>query len=248
LRHVLRIVPARMNRQHIAIATMTLAKNEQDERPLLDALQRLALDRWPVAVSDGGSRPAFVRALASLPSFTLVAPRAPGLVGQIKASVADACRRDAPFILYTEPDKFEFFDEHLAAFVDAAPDAAGIGIVLAARSPASFDTFPAFQRDTEGTFNRVCAEIVGEQTDYLYGPFLMNRAVAAHLDTARDDIGWGWRPFLFAEARRLGYRVVPIAADLPCPPEQRTDDRDERLHRIRQLRENIDGLLLSACR
>jgi hypothetical protein len=235
-----------MNRNDVAVATMTLARNENEEALLLNSLQRLALDHWRVAVADGGSRPVFVDAIASIPSFTLVAPRAHGLVGQVQASIAAASRLHVPFILYTEPDKFDFFDEHLTAFVADAPDAADIGIVLAARSPASFETFPPVQRDAEGTFNRLCADIVGEQTDYLYGPFLINRGLAPHLDAARDNIGWGWRPFLFTEARRLGYRIVALTRDFPCPPEQRVEDGAARIHRIRQLRENLDGLLLSS--
>lgn len=234
-----------MHRQDVVVATMTLAKDGGDERVLLDALQRLALDRWRVVVADGGSREPFVQAIASLPAFAVVAPRAPGLVGQVKGSIAAACALDTPFILYSEPDKFEFFDEHVADFVAAAPDAADVGVVLAARSPESFDTFPPLQRETEGTFNRLCAEIVGESTDYLYGPFLMRRELAASVDAAPDDIGWGWRPFVFAAARRRGYRIVSIAGDYPCPPEQRSEDHAERIHRIRQLRQNLDGVLRS---
>jgi hypothetical protein len=229
----------------VTVATMTLAKDEDDERVVLDALQRLALDRWRVIVADGGSRAAFVQAIASLASFTLVPPRAPGLLGQIKASVAAASALDTPFILYTEPDKFEFFDEHVAEFVAAAPDTPDVGVVLAARSAASLQTFPPTQRLTETTFNQLCAEIVGKQTDYLYGPFLMPRALAATVEEAPDDIGWGWRPFVFATARRRGYRVVSIAGDFACPEDQRGEDRAERIHRMRQLRQNIDGVLLA---
>jgi hypothetical protein len=241
-----------MNRHDIAVATMTLATGDREERLLLDGLQRLAVDRWPVALSDGGSRPAFVHALGSIPSLTLVAPRTRGLVGQVKASIAAASSLETRFVLYTEPDKFEFFDEHLSAFVSDAPEDGDIGIVLAARSEASFKTFPASQRDAERCFNCLCAGAIGDLSsgtiDYCYGPFVMNRVLAAHVDSARDDLGWGWRPFVFAEARRLGFRVVAVVRDLPCPPDQRLDDRGQRIHRMRQLRQNLDGLLLSVDR
>jgi hypothetical protein len=233
----------RMNRDQVAVATITLARSEDDERAILDALRRLALDRWPVAVSDGGSDAPFVAAVAALPAVTLVPPRTRGLVGQVKASVAAACALDTPFILYTEPDKFEFFDEHLTEFVAAAPDDPSIGVVLAARSPASFAAFPAVQRDTEGTFNRLCSGIIGEATDYLYGPFLMNRALAARVEAARDDLGWGWRPYVFAQAIRLGYRVESVVGDFANPPDSQLDDRAELMHRTRQLHQNLDGLL-----
>lgn len=232
-----------MNRQHIAIATMTLARNDRDERLLLDALQRLTLDRWRVVVCDGGSRPAFVNAVAALTGFTVVAARTPGLVGQIQASIAAARALDFAAVLYSEPDKFEFFDEHLVSFVADAPDDPDVGIVLAARTPASFEVFPAIQRVAEGAFNRLAAPLIGGGADYLYGPFLMNDALAAHVETVRADLGWGWRPFLFAEAPRLGYRVAAIERDFPCPADPGIDDRTERIHRMRQLRQNLDGLL-----
>ena len=73
----------------------------------------------------------------------------------------------------------------------------------------------------------------------------MNRALTPYVDGLRADLGWGWRPFVFATARRLGYRVVHRVDNLPCPPEQRTNDESARIHRLRQLRQNVEGLILS---
>jgi hypothetical protein len=44
-------------------------------------------------------------------------------------------------------------------------------------------------------------------------------------------------------ARRLGYPLHIFAADLPCPPDQREDDLGERRHRMRQLAQNLQGVL-----
>jgi hypothetical protein len=47
-------------------------------------------------------------------------------------------------------------------------------------------------------------------------------------------------------ARRMGYEIVRLEDDYACPKEQRSDDRPERLYRMTQLRQSIDGLIESA--
>jgi hypothetical protein len=38
-------------------------------------------------------------------------------------------------------------------------------------------------------------------------------------------------------------RVVQLTDDYPCPPDQRHEDDRERTHRLRQLSQNILGLI-----
>jgi hypothetical protein len=226
----------------IPIATMTLARDEQQAQTLLDALRSLARRNTAVFAADGGSPQPFVDAAARVP-VTFVPPHARNLVGQVVASLNAAAATGAPLILYTEPDKQTFFDTHLDAFFAAAPRGPDVGIVLAARSTAAFATFPAFQQRTERSFNDLCGDVVGEQTDYLYGPFLVNAALVTELADVDASVGWGWRPFLFNRARRRGYRIASIAGDYACPIDQRGDE--ERVHRLRQLSQNADGLARS---
>ena len=223
---------------------MTLARDEQQAQTLLGALRSLARRNTPIFAADGGSPQPFLDAVARIP-ITLVPPRARNLVGQVVASLDAAAATGAPFILYTEPDKQTFFDTHLAGFLDAARREHEAGLVLAARSDAAFAPFPAFQQRTERSFNELCGEIVGEQIDFLYGPFLLKPALVAELADVDASVGWGWRPFLFNRARRRGYRIASIAGEYACPIDQRGDE--ERAHRLRQLSENADGLARS-CR
>ena len=221
---------------------MTLARDEQQAESLLGALRSLARRSTAIFAADGGSPPPFLDGVARIP-VTLVPPRARNLVGQIVASLHAAAATGAPFILYTEPDKQTFFDTHLEGFVDAARANRDAGIVLAARSNDEFATFPAFQQRTERSFNELCGGIVGEQTDYLYGPFLLNSTLVAELADVDASVGWGWRPFLFNLARRRGYRIASIAGEYACPIDRRGDE--ERAHRLRQLSENAAGLARS---
>ena len=98
---------------------------------------------------------------------------------------------------------------------------------------------------TESTINHCCAEVMGKEADYCYGTFLVNRALIPYLSLVQENIGWGWRPYSFGMAHRLGYTVDTFEADFSCPPQQREDDNKERLYRMNQLEQNIRGLVLS---
>ena len=97
--------------------------------------------------------------LASRPQFRLVSPRHTSLVGQIQASLGEAARAKADFILYTESDKARFFENGLGDFLRRADLDDRTGAVLAARSEASFATFPVLQQFTERTINQLCARV-----------------------------------------------------------------------------------------
>jgi hypothetical protein len=232
-----------MNAASVAVATITWVRSPDEESLLIRSLERLARCGIPVAVADRESSAPFNRTLERLPNFAVTVPTATGLVTQVKASLDLAATFEKPFILYTEPDK-EFFFGRMTEFVRRAPDSADVGVALAARSDESFQTFPPMQRFTEGVINHLCAEMIGPQGDYSYGPFLLNRALLPEVTSKfAPELGWGWRPFTFLTAHRRGFRVVHLAADYPCPPTQQVEGNIERAHRMRQLSENIRGLI-----
>ncbi len=232
-----------MQRADVSVATMTWARDGEEDRLLRGAVARLAGEGLPVAVSDGGSGREFVDFLRGFPGFRVFEFGRPGVLPQIRRSLGEAASLGTPFILYTESDKRDFFRDNLRGFISEAPGAGDVGVVLASRSAESFATFPEFQRHTQTAINRCCAEVLGVEADFSYGPFLLNRALVPRLGGAADGIGWGWRPYAFGRARALGYRVLRVERHLPCPPEQREDDGAERLYRIKQLGQNIRGLL-----
>lgn len=234
-----------MDKHNVAVATMTWARDEEEERLLREAVTYLAEEKIPTFITDGGSGPDFVSFLRNLPGFQVFEAGVPGVFPQSRQSLRAAVDSGAEFILYTEPDKKLFFDGKLREFIAGAPAGDHVGVVLAARSEKSFATFPEFQRYTESAINRLCAEFVGEQADFTYGPFLVNRELTSYLDVLEDDVGWGWRPFIFAAAHNAGYRVVHLVDDFPCPPEQQGDNRAERIYRMRQLGQSINGLVVS---
>ena len=234
-----------MDGNEIAVVTMTWARDPREEALLRESLPLLAAGGLPVFVTDGGSGGAFVDFLRALPGFNVCGAER-GLWPQVRRGLRAARESGRAFVLYTEPDKRDFFRRGLREFISEADGGEGVGVVLASRSADSFSTFPEFLRGTEQAINRCCAELVGEHYDFTYGPFLMNAALAPRLEGLPDELAWGWRPYTFSAARRLGYRVESVVKDLPCPPEQREDSPAERIYRMRQLGQSIEGLMLSA--
>lgn len=232
-----------MDSSHVAVATISWARSDREETLLRRSLPLLAASGLPVAIADKGTNAGFTEFLTNLAGFSISVPPDQGLVAQAKASVELAATFGRPFILYVEPDKELFFDHGLHEFLRQAPEQRGVGVVLASRSAASLETFPPVQRYTEGVINYLCAQLLGPAGDYSYGPFLMNRALLPHLANLQPRLGWGWRHFMFRAAYREGLSLVHVSADYPCPPGQRSEDDAERLHRMRQLSENILGLI-----
>ena len=230
--------------REVAVATITWARDTNEEELIHGSLATLAAAGLPIVVADGGSSERFVSSLRQVPNLTLVDPEGRGLIAQIKASLGAAAKAHPRFILYAESDKQMFFEQKLARFLAEATIADDVGVVISARNEASFETYPRTQRMTEAAINALTGDVVGTPGDYSYGPFLLNRKLAPYLDGVPADIGWGWRHYLFALAARLGLTVVHVVDDLPCPEDQRADDPAERGHRLKQLTQNVNGLLL----
>ena len=82
--------------------------------------------------------------------------------------------------------------------------------------------------------------------DYCYGPFFFTSRLIPLLEKLPENCGWGWRPFLFAAAHRSGFAVTSLVGDFTCPPDQQLDDATERIYRMKQLTQNMEGLLQAA--
>jgi hypothetical protein len=232
-----------MNGDQVGVATITWARTDDEDTLLRRSLERLAAFGMPVAIGDAGTRPSFTAFLERLPGVTVSVPAARGLVPQVQASVAIASTFDNPYTFYVEPDKELFFAGPMADFLRRAPDAPDVGAVIASRSDRSLATFPPMQRYTEGVINHLCGERFGVAGDYSYGPFLIARRLLPAISALDAALGWGWRHAAFAATVRSGLRLALISGEYDCPPDQRIEDQAERAHRVRQLSENIRGLL-----
>lgn len=233
-----------MELSNVALATITLARTRSEEAALRKSLRILSGLPFSVTAADGGSREAFVRALEDLGIKTLH-PAVSGLVRQVKASLKAALRTGQhPFVLYTEPDKIPFFEGPLREFIAAVSERSRSLMIIPGRNPASFATFPQGQRQTEQFMNDATGLVLGRRADYCYGPLLLARSAAELVAGAPDDLGWGWRFWLMARLSKLFPRSIScLELELPCPKDQRGEDsRKDRIYRLKQLRQNLDGL------
>jgi hypothetical protein len=235
-----------MDHDNLCIATMTWARTTQEEELLRSSLLDLSKLDIPTFVTDGGSNEDFLKYVRSFQNFTVLQPTGKGVWPQVKTSLQAAFDHGAKFIVYTEPDKRTFFKQGLPDLLKNLVMDAHTGVMIAVRSAAGFESYPQFQRMTETTINNCCSEVTQVNTDYTYGPFIMNRLVVPHLDTLPANIGWGWRPYAFVVAARLNYKVESFEGPFFCPPDQQQDDANERVYRMKQLSENIEAIVLGS--
>jgi hypothetical protein len=235
----------RMNPSEIAIATMSWARTAQEAQLLSAAMRCLAQVNLPVVVTDGGSGQPFVEYLRGFRHFTVLEADRPGVLAQTKRSLQGALQLGSRYILYTESDKQLFFERGLGEFLARAPSEERVGVVVASRSAATFATYPISQQYTETVINQLVGQVIGQQGDFSYGPMLIHRALIPSLEFFTEDIGWGWRHYILGIAHRLGYSIIQSTEGLPCPTDQRADGQVELVHRMRQLSQNLKGLVLA---
>ncbi|MGZ8939254.1 MAG: hypothetical protein ACXW32_08595 [Limisphaerales bacterium] len=226
----------------VGVVTITLARNVAEERTLSSALAVLRDCELPVIAAHGGGGAKFVHTVQGL-GFEVVVPKERGLVKQVKAGLAAALKMwPTKAILYTEPDKYPFFRDPLTRFVDAVRQA---DVAIAARDARSFRTFSKGQQWTEAFTNEAAEISFGLKADYCYGPLLLSRRAAEMALEAPDELGWGWRFWLMARVKREGMKLKAVTLNLPCPKEQRGEDRRaDRIYRLKQLRQNLTGMEL----
>ena len=229
--------------QETTIATITWARSSAEERTVLAALKKLK--GHSIISAEGGSRPRFIDGLHEL-GVSIVCPKPTGLVAQVKASLRAALdASDTPAILYTEPDKGPFFEKQVGRFLQQAREGKPVDLCFAARDTKSFRTFPQGQQRTESFVNESTAVITGNKADYCYGPILLSRAAAKRALEAPEHLGWGWRFWLLGRTLATKGKIRNLELPLPCPANQRKENtRKDQIYRIKQARQNLEGLML----
>jgi hypothetical protein len=228
-----------------AIATMTAARSDQEAAALAAAIQQLSQLGLPIFAADAGSIAAFTDRVRQISQLELW-QEGTTLVQQIKACFRRVLKTDHRVVLYTEPDKREFFESGVTSFLEETRGCQAASACIAARDPESFATFPPIQRSAERALNDVASNLIGFTTDMLYGPLVLDLELAAtYLDQVPDDLGWGWRTYVIARCVLAGKQVASVAGPFCCPLEQRTENSRDRAYRLTQLKQNVEGLRLA---
>lgn len=235
-----------MNKNNLSIATMTWVRDAKEEKLLRESLFELSKLNIPAFITDGGSSTDFLHFIKTFPNFTLLKPKVKGVWPQVQTSLEAAYSTGSDFIIYTEPDKMDFIKRDLPDMLNRISVNEQSGVIIADRSSPGFESYPKFQQMTETTINNCCAEITGNDIDYTYGPFILNRLLVPYLQELKNDIGWGWRLYTFVIANRLNYKVEAFEGEYFCPVDQRDDDAPERIYRMRQLSESVEAIVLAS--
>jgi hypothetical protein len=228
-----------------AIATMTRARNQNEAELLYCALSSLARLGVRIFVTDDPtSVPEFTQAMKKLPNVRLQ-QGGHSLAQRIKWSLRRAMRH-ADFVIYTEPDKKDFFEKGIEALLHQAQGDEAV-LTIAARDESSLATFPDGQRWTESSFAELANRLLGPLPDLLYGPLaFQTRSVGELIEQAPEDVGWGWRTYVVARCALAKLKIASYSTYLPCPHQQSGEDgKNDRVYRLQQLIENIRGLRLA---
>lgn len=138
-------------------------------------------------------------------------------------------RLGCDIILWMEAEKV-FLVQNIQEIIKPITDGCA-DIVIPARSAQSWDTWPAFQRETEQQANSVYAQVTGlHGFDPMHGPVALNRATA-NFFMAFDPTLYGvhdkyiqhYAPLV---ARAAGRRVVSVLVGTSYPQAQRAEEED----------------------
>lgn len=230
--------------QVTAVTTIVSAQTEDDAKRITESLRELSRLGLPIYATERGSPPDLL-AHWTTPNLQL-RTHGTSLVQQVKDSFHRAHAAGHRYVLYTEPDKCEFFAESAHNLLNA-PEPAPSAAIVAARDDESFRTFPSGQQAVEHVFNLLSSTIAALHGDILYGPIAIDLEHAMpFLENVPDDLGWGWRPYVLARLKLAGLHVVPYEGHFPCPEDQREEDEPHhRVHRLVQLEQNVRGLRLA---
>src|SRR4051812_17478212 len=106
-----------MNPNEVVVSTITLARDDVESQTIQRGLRMLSSKGFPaIVVADGGSGDEFAATIHAIPGVTLVPPSQPGLQGQVLTSLRSARDLGRDYILYTEPNKPQFFQDKLDVF------------------------------------------------------------------------------------------------------------------------------------
>jgi len=231
-------------KHNIAIATMTL-DTKGDAQLMEAALEVLAIKSYTVYVADGGSSERFLASIKKMGHKVTYVPG--GLTNQHKHSILRASSTH-DIVLYTEPDKFDWFVDALDATVDQYFAGVPSGFAAVGRSREALQTYPVHQQKWEGMINKAIVEKLGLRTtirddyDFVYGPKLFPTTLGRHVADINGNIGWGTLMFLVGRAHKNHMMIRDIPSGLPCPQSQRTEDNEA--YRKTQFADNYAGFQL----
>lgn len=222
----------------LAIATMTFAKTKEEAELMESALKILADKGYSAYVADGASPVEGFARNIGLMGHQVVEVR--GLAPQQRDSISRASDK-SPFVLYTEPDKYDWFVNGFERFVDAYSRGKK-GFAAVGRTPEQMKTFPPHQQYWENKMNSIIEYETGIKGDFIYGPKFFPSVLGNHVKDFKKGVGWQTVMFLPGRAYNLRMPIEIIETASECPINQRREDNAE--YREKQFEQNKLGFYI----
>jgi len=232
--------------ENFTVSTITWARDKREENLVYDSLSTISDKNIHVVAVDGGSREEFLYRIKSLKNISVIISSKKGLQNQILESLKEA-QRSNKYVFYAESNKNDFFENQLDEFIFRAMNIISknpnTGIVLPSRTKESFSTFPSFQQQSESVLNTILSGFLGKNVkDFAYGPRIIAGDLIPYLDRLPKDIGWGWMTYILIIAKKMGMSIHAVNLDLPCPKDERVETESDKIFRLKQLRNHIEGM------
>jgi glycosyltransferase involved in cell wall biosynthesis len=225
-----------VNRDNVAVVTMTMAKDPKLAETILTTFKNLKKQGYNNIIAvDGGSIPALIIEAEKL-GVKFVKETGKGIASAQNQAYQEGYKTGKPIVAYTEPDK-TLFPENMDALVDAV-EKNKLDIAVAKRTKAEFKRLTLSQRAGETFGNVMTAIVAGRWTDALSGPRVVRREVIPEFGHYVEKIGekrkglpklfvgknpekaekrkrmWGYPGYNIAKAAGKGWRIgdVPVKA------------------------------------
>ena len=224
-----------MKKDNLAIATMTYDK-KGDPELMLKSMELLSQLPYKVYISDGGSSKDFTDSLKDMGHNV---SSANGLNYQLQDSISKASD-NAESVLYTEPDKYNWFKTGLKKTIEQYYDG-NKGFSAVGRTRSQNATFPSFQQKYEQEMNKIISWYTGVDGDFIYGPKIFPSSLGKQVKEINFDMGWGILMFLVGRADKMNLPLNILNTAVSCPLNQRSEDNE--LYRLKQYNDNMRGFL-----
>lgn len=222
----------------IAVVTYSWMRNAEEAALVERTVQALGTLAVPVIIADKGSEASYVDRIKAIQNVQLF-PATKGMMGQVLLSHEKAADL-ADYFFYTQSDKEDFAKNDAQKMLAAYRESTAKGVLIAARTKESNETYPRYQRIQEEFLNFFMGDYIGNEGDYFAGPKIYPASLASYFSHIRGDIGWGTEAFIYTLAKR---KNMPFAFHevFITSPQDVDDEEKTKQYRLEIVKMQIDG-------
>lgn len=223
----------------IAITTVSLIRNKEERKVVLQTIENLSRLKIPIVMVDGGSPKEDKEFIRQLPNISFLEEEG-GLTKQLFRSHYRAAAI-ANYLFYLHTDKLDFVKTEAKRMIDYYNNLKNKGVLIPTRTERSLKTYPPFQYTQEKFLNFFIKDYLGIKSDYYAGPKIYPSFLVKYLNQVKENIGWGIEAYFYVLAKRLGLPFDFIPVNFTAPKDIENEEQT-KLYRLKIIKYQIDGL------